>query len=340
MFLHSERRGFTLVELLVVMTLMLVLAGLALLVIPSINTSQQATQAAGQLQQWFEAAKQRAARDRAPRGIRLLPGAANASLVTDLVFLVQSDDYYLGSVDQVLPNPNPLGLKKTIFSRANLSNANGTGLVTFDMFDPSTGTPNPAGATIPRTLTAGQTAANSNLFPVQAGDSIVFDNGSTIYQILAVLPPTAAFPGGRLTLATKFPAVQVASGYSTMEYRIIRQPRPDGDEPLQMPVNIVIDCQQPQQGGFLPAMLANGIDVMFAPDGRVIGPLAGFDKLIFWVRDQTVGLNVNDPTLVVIYPRTGLVAAYPVDLTNFNAVSNTNPTPYTFTKTGIRSNVE
>ena len=41
--------------------------------------------------------------------------------------------------------------------------------------------------------------------------------------------------------------------------------------------------------------------------------------------------GLNDPTLVCIYPRTGLIAAHPVDIANLG----TNP--YTFTVSGRRS---
>src|SRR2546429_698108 len=94
------RGGFTLVELLVAIGLLLVLMTLAILIIPSINNAQQATQAGTQLQQWLEIAKQSAMRDRAPRGIRLLPGKGTSATVqvTDLEFLEQPPDLYLGSV--------------------------------------------------------------------------------------------------------------------------------------------------------------------------------------------------------------------------------------------------
>src|SRR5437868_2093965 len=84
----GRRHGFTLVELLVVMGLLLVLAALAVMIIPSISNDQRATQGATQLQQWLEIAKQRAMRDRAPRGIRLVPGSI-AGQITELEYIEQ-----------------------------------------------------------------------------------------------------------------------------------------------------------------------------------------------------------------------------------------------------------
>jgi prepilin-type N-terminal cleavage/methylation domain-containing protein len=325
--LRSQRHGFTLVELMVVIALMLVLASLAVLFIPRVNSEQQATRAAGQLQQWFEMAKQRAARDRAPRGVRLLAGSANPTFVTDLVFLVQADDYYLGSVG-VAP--------ATILSRATISTST---KVSFDMVVQRTGAV--SATTPPRTLTGGQ--ANASLYPVQPGDHIVFDGGGPVYQIVNVGPSAGALGGGTLTTTPPFPATML--GHTTTQYVIIRQPRPDGDEGLQMPSNVVIDCKPKGiQGGIydLQPTLSAAVphyDIMFAPDGRVIGTFANQEILIFWVRDVTLDGNQGDPTLVVIYPRTGLIAAHPVDLSNYNGATNppTYPNPYTFTKTGIRS---
>ena len=95
-----DRAGFTLVELLVVIGLLLLLVTLAVLIIPSINNAQQATQGATQLQQLMEIAKQTAMRDRAPRGWRLLPsqGLNGSVQVTDLIMLEQPPDLYLGSM--------------------------------------------------------------------------------------------------------------------------------------------------------------------------------------------------------------------------------------------------
>ena len=80
------------------------------------------------------------------------------------------------------------------------------------------------------------------------------------------------------------------------------------------------------------------LDIMFSPDGRVIGPLAAYDKIILWVRDMTVpgapgdpAPPQNDPALVCIYPRTGLMQACRVD------TYLVNTSPYTFTTTGRRS---
>jgi hypothetical protein len=72
---------------------------------------------------------------------------------------------------------------------------------------------------------------------------------------------------------------------------------------------------------------------MFAPDGRVMGALASYDKIILWVRDVSVPDGQGEPTLVCIYTRTGLIAACAVDSSFFSAGTS----PYTYTANGRRS---
>jgi prepilin-type N-terminal cleavage/methylation domain-containing protein len=67
------RTGFTLVEMLVVLVLILVLAGIAILIAPKVNERRKPANGAGQLQQALLMAKQRAFRDQAPRGVRIQP---------------------------------------------------------------------------------------------------------------------------------------------------------------------------------------------------------------------------------------------------------------------------
>src|SRR5882724_4528293 len=111
--------GFTLVELLVAIGLLLVLATLAVLIIPTINNNQQATQAGTQVQQTLEIAKQSAMRDRAPRGLRLIPSSGGSFQVIDLIMLEQPPDLYLGTVPVPDNAPYAVVPKTTAYSRAN-----------------------------------------------------------------------------------------------------------------------------------------------------------------------------------------------------------------------------
>jgi prepilin-type N-terminal cleavage/methylation domain-containing protein len=292
--------GYTLVELLVVMALMLVLTALAVLIVPRINDEQRATKAATQLQQWIEIAKQRAVRDRAPRGVRLLAGKTAVLQVTDIVYLEQPDDYHLGATDDsaVTHAAQKLKIQSTATASA------GASIVNFSNTN--------------RLLTGGLT--DPTLYPVQPGDYIELGTTGKVFKINSVNS------GTQLTLTQSVPAA-----VTTKDYRIIRAPRPTGDDTLEMANNVIIDVQPRGLGYDLPDINKGPIDIMFAPDGRVIGNLASYDKIILWVRDVTFADGQGDPTLICIYPRTGLIAAHPVDVPNISS------SPYTFTNTGRRS---
>src|SRR5437588_10342280 len=90
----GRRRGFTLVEMLVVLALMLVLAALAVAFVPRMNERAKTPRGASQLQMWLLIARQWAKRDNIPTGIRLQAGRlypvpnsptlTNTNLVSDL----------------------------------------------------------------------------------------------------------------------------------------------------------------------------------------------------------------------------------------------------------------
>jgi prepilin-type N-terminal cleavage/methylation domain-containing protein len=93
---HSRRGGFTLIELIVVIGILLVLMALAVLIVPSLQQRQRAATGASMLQKWLNIAKTRALRDKAPRGIRLLPGKVNPNWVTEIQYIEQPEDFYGG----------------------------------------------------------------------------------------------------------------------------------------------------------------------------------------------------------------------------------------------------
>src|SRR4051794_15354659 len=91
----GRRPGFTLVELLVVLGVILVLMTLVVAFVPRTMEQQRVTRAASQLQGWLSLAKQWALRDRAPRGIRFTFDATNR--ITTLNYVEQPDDWWPGT---------------------------------------------------------------------------------------------------------------------------------------------------------------------------------------------------------------------------------------------------
>src|SRR5262245_21039790 len=87
---HDPRRpAFTLTELLVVVGLILVLTSLVLAVSFSTAGQRRVQRGAEQMQGWLLIAKQRAIRDRAPRGVRLVVNRLSdqKQRVTDVIYI-------------------------------------------------------------------------------------------------------------------------------------------------------------------------------------------------------------------------------------------------------------
>ena len=92
---ENHPAGFTLVELLVVIALIMVLGGIAVMFVPRIEEGQRAARGASLLQGWLNIAKQRALRDQQARGLRLY---VSGGIVTDCQYLDQPDDFTGGTL--------------------------------------------------------------------------------------------------------------------------------------------------------------------------------------------------------------------------------------------------
>jgi prepilin-type N-terminal cleavage/methylation domain-containing protein len=104
----SARRGYTLVELLVVMSLIILLAALALGVVQSgMFGSQKVISATDRASGWLLISKQRAMRDGAPRGVRFFSAPGNINAYTEAQYIEQPEAW--------VPNPaqegNPTGAR-------------------------------------------------------------------------------------------------------------------------------------------------------------------------------------------------------------------------------------
>lgn len=282
----QRRDGFTLVEMLVVIAVIGVIAGIGVFAIQPFQSRSSVSNGGVQLQSWLNAARSRAIRDRAPRGLRLLPGdeiqndsGANiTTLITKCVFIDQPDD------------------------------TTGVGIST-DPTQKGVLVPNPALNTIPK---------QGDYLEVNGGTSWEISNSTT----------TA------ITLKNVFPYTIPATSGASVPYRIIRAPQPPtaivsnttsgGQDVLRMPRGAAINvlANKTVNVGYnlsytdnLPPPNGPNIDIIFSPNGNVLtGPNP--DKIILWVtgtvRDAAGNISPTQgqPALVVVYPKSGLIAGY------------------------------
>jgi prepilin-type N-terminal cleavage/methylation domain-containing protein len=297
-----RRTGFTLVELLVVMALIVVLAALMIGFFPSVATSAREARAAQLLQSWLNIAKQRALRDQTPTGLRLLIIQNSPKLeVVECQYISQPEDFWIGKIYTSLTNVSPPYNK-----------------ITFDFSRPATG---PALNT-KVDLVNGYSTNLSDLqfWAVQPGDFIEINGTGVMHRVISI------DDFDKITVAPPLPYPIPKLGWAS--YRVVRGSRTLGDEPLKLPENTVIDIDTNTQFTVknpLPISYdsANGkplyIDILFAPSGQVISRGLSVDKLHLWVRvpnpDDLADPFRGDPTLVSIYAHTGFVGAYSPDPT-------------------------
>ena len=290
-----NRTGFTLIEMLVVIGIMLVIAGLIALLMPNWAQRGRVNSAAVQVQQWFLVAKQMAVLDQAPRGVRLLPDPNNPNLLTKLQYIKQPEDFAGGQISTFPGDTSVVQIEN----------------VSLDLF--------------------GGNPSNPNVWLIQPGDHVQIGGSGMVRQIKPLNPADPTYSsiirsGGKYSLDLKSPFIYPVDP-PTSAFKIIRGPRIMGEEALDLANDIAIDLStndKPYAASYGGSITRNGnnstdpVDIMFAPNGAVMGNWSR-PKIIFWVRDTTFDTEFEgDPSLVVIYTRTGLIDSFEIDERTIN----------------------
>jgi prepilin-type N-terminal cleavage/methylation domain-containing protein len=274
------RRGFTLIEMLVAIGILAVIATLSAAVIPKIQERTKASKGGDQIQGWLLIAKQRALRDRAPRGVRLI---------------VDPDNFV--RTLQYIERPDPI---------------TGVGAI----FDTNTLTTPPQRILIPG-QDLGGTGSLQAVWPVQPGDYIQLYGGPS-YKIATLSYDPAM--GTSLYLTYAEITAQNLPPTPITNYTITRQPRPiAGEDYLQLPDDVAIDFNL-SVPAIPAASVGFNYDILFTPNGTLTGTLGDSNgKIILWVRDIAQDSDQpGEQPLIVVFCRTGRIGGFPSDPTGAN----------------------
>src|SRR5262245_7436411 len=232
---RARRRGFTLVELLVVIALLALLASLSVMVIMGLTDNARAPRGASLVQQTLSAAKMRAVRDRAPRGVRLLIDPAAPMVVRKLQFIAQPEDFVVQpgvAVAYTLPTgqKQPHAFRRIEVKMVDVGGGVMKPFAVLEPPDPAV-SPNP-----PPDFTGGH--ADPKLWPVQAGEYVEVNGVGMPLRIKTVT-------AGALELDAP---VAVPIG-PTVNYRVQRAARVTVEDPVELPEDIVIDLKTNSYNG-------------------------------------------------------------------------------------------
>jgi prepilin-type N-terminal cleavage/methylation domain-containing protein len=296
-----RRPGFTLIEMLVVLGIILLLSTLAVIYYPKLQDSQQMIRASDKVVQALGNARQRAKRDGLPTGVRFEVDPTTG-YITQFEYIQQPDSYTIGVCLGTYVKPPP----------------------------PAGGTPDPTRVSFDKVDFKGAAGGLdvADQATIQPGDYLEVFGGGGVFRIVAAIPKPDTTAAGTGWLSINNPTNQLI--YPTSNYRIIRQPRKLlGEDPITLPKNIVLDTSLIPAANAIPQR-AVGVgtgpvtifyEVLFSPSGSVIGRGTGGDKIIMWLKDTsltqpdpTVPDNpyAGSPVLISVQVRTGFIAANPV----------------------------
>lgn len=331
----TRRPGFTLVELLVAMAVIVALAAIALIVVPDVLTQDRTTDGAGTVRQTLMIAKARALRDRGPRGVRFLVADDNPPNVPDPSNLAKTNGRWVTEL-QFIEKPDPI--------RASLPDERIE--VEFQLTEDGKDPP-PVGAlkSPPAVYFMNMSAPVKEYMTQEFGASpsrpVVFEcvlPGGEPVRLTA----TAATPASGIRASTTNPPSEnfqltldpaesdlnvlmaaVGAGRTTAirQFTIDRSAQPLlGEQTVPLPKNVCVDLVSSQPAW---ASTARDFDILFAPTGEVL-PTSGSGnaaQVNLWVRDFTklggAGAGVpfdrgGEQQVVALKAKSGAVGVFPI----------------------------
>jgi type II secretory pathway pseudopilin PulG len=337
---QRRQEALTVLELLVVITILVFLAALTAVFTGAFNPADTGQRGADQLSGWLLIARQQARRDGVPTGLRFavtktpdpITGIPQTA-ATQVQYIQQPDDIaqgvYLGRVNDPKWAHNGNNIAR-IQSKVNLLAAPAFPVKAGDYIEVN------GGGRLRRIINFPHLGA-----PVRAEPSPTTGSPPVFWLCLAPAPPrpanfAALLPKPSYALADYTGAHLLDNPNpgtpAQTNYRIIRQPQIlDGEPALEFPANVGVDFGAPPWNAAFaannqlstpppnPAQAPAGTtyhDILFAPSGAVIGSNSSASQTFLWVRNlrrpNTADPLTGKPILVTIQTRTGFISMHPV----------------------------
>jgi prepilin-type N-terminal cleavage/methylation domain-containing protein len=308
----GKRAAFTLIEMMVVISIMVTLATLAALFIPSLKQSNNSAKAAQMVQGQLTHSKQRAMRDQAPRGIRLIPSVDDPTVCSEIAFTEQPPDLAFNHNYQSGPGVNQIVTYALYKKQATMA----TTFDNFRLYWLPQGLIQPVDPRLPSYPGVKRPSASG----IELGDYIEFTVGPIVYssQILGVVDgPTTA--DDHLVLQKPVPSIldnpiaPLSLNNVITNFRIIRSIRPlAGEDTVQLPPNMVIDLTlsrpTPTTSWYGLPGIAPASDIVFNSSGGVAAN--GGQNIILYLRP--LDGKPDQHSVIVIHAVTGQIVVHPV----------------------------
>lgn len=328
----NRRSGFTIIELLVVVGILLLLAGLSVAVYNSGKSSDRMRSGARTAQSAFLGAKDRALHAKDLRGVRLTHDQTNFNLVNGFVYILplppQTFSPIVVTRPSYPPDPNPTTL---IVSGRSM----------YDLDSPNVAAGRPNGL-LPKSteglfvrIPAGGPQYEMQSQSTSAPYWCTLDaNGNTnllFYEFpLKGTTKSSFFGSGKSPTAANSNAVDVGDPISSVGIELGNDILPF-HQPITLPSGCVIDLYRSQipaswytqqstlpnnvpalatvcgpdpttAGNVISRNYTPQMDVMFSPRGNVAGTIAGYGAIYLLLRDMRDATNNLDPTFLVNQP--------------------------------------